>query len=47
MQKAGEEGMILPRNIPVVAILVAAGVSLAADPIRPSIDGMPMEGHNY
>ncbi len=33
------------RYIPLVAILVAAGLSPAADPIRPLVGGMPVEGH--
>ncbi|MCL4203014.1 MAG: hypothetical protein KJ000_10975 [Pirellulaceae bacterium] len=40
MQKTREETMTLQRDISVVAILVAAGVSPAADPIRPRIDGV-------
>jgi len=36
--------MTLQRYIPVVAILVAAGVSSASDPVRPPIGGMPVDG---
>ena len=40
MQKTREETMTLQRDISVVAILVAVGVSPAADPLRPRIDGV-------
>jgi hypothetical protein len=44
MQKTREESMTLQRYVSLVAVLVAAGVSPAADPIRPPIDGVPVEG---